>query len=395
MCRVMLLPFCLLFLNAVVSGSPPSPVPQVTPAEAGFNEALLDEIAPEIETAIAAEKLPGCVVCIGRRNKIALLRSFGQRRLKPSREPMSNDTVFDLASLTKPIATATCAMQLVEQGKLKLAEPVATYLPAFAAEGKQNVTVEQLFIHTSGLIPDNPLRDYEQGPAKACERIMALKLQTPAGERFAYSDVNYLVLAEIVKAISGQNIHEYSQEHLFVPLGMRETRYLPTTDMRQRAAPTQERAGHWMQGEVHDPRAFLLEGVAGHAGLFSTAEDLAIYASALLGRGEYAGVRVLKEASWEEMLRARAVPGRRNDGSRYVGKRALGWDVQTGYSSNRGEGMSETAFGHGGFTGTGIWIDPQLDLFVIFLSNRVHPSGTGNVNPLIGRIGTIAVKALK
>jgi uncharacterized protein YbbC (DUF1343 family) len=169
---------------------------------------------------------------------------------------------------------------------------------------------------------------------------------------------------------------------------MSETGYLPPEELRRRAAPTERRAGHWMQGEVHDPRAFLLGGVAGHAGLFSTARDLAVYAQMLLNRGQYGGVRVLAQSTVRRMIEPWRVapPG---------GYRSLGWDVQTGYSSNRGRSMSPRAFGHGGFTGTGLWIDPELDLIVIFLSNRVHPNGKGNVNRLIGRIGAVAGEAVR
>jgi CubicO group peptidase (beta-lactamase class C family) len=171
---------------------------------------------------------------------------------------------------------------------------------------------------------------------------------------------------------------------------MSETTYLPGEDLRKRAAPTERRADEWLRGKVHDPRADKLGGIAGHAGLFSTANDLALYADAMLRSGE----GIMQKSTWLEMTKPRTVPGRDNNGKPYDGLRALGWDVQTGYSSNRGKGMSDTAFGHGGFTGTGLWIDPEKDLFVIFLSNRVHPNGKGNVNPLIGRIGTIAVEAL-
>lgn len=385
----------MLCLASVVTGAEPARLPHVSPADAGFNAEKLAEIDAAIASAIDQQKLPGCVVCIGRRGKITVLKAYGKRSLEPTEEAMTTDTVFDLASLTKPIATATSAMILVEQGKLKLDAPVASYLPDFAANGKEQVTVEQLLVHTSGLIPDNALADYADGPEKAIERVFALKLRTPPGERFAYSDVGFIVLAELVKKASGQNVHEFSQQHVFQPLGMKETTYLPGEELRKRAAPTERRGDAWIRGEVHDPRAFKLDGIAGHAGLFSAAEDLAIYASAILGRGEYSGVRIMKEESWQEMTTPRTVPGRKDDGKSYDGLRALGWDVRTGYSSNRGEGMSSAAFGHGGFTGTGIWIDPENDLFVIFLSNRGHPNGKGSVNPLIGRTGTIAVEAMK
>jgi CubicO group peptidase (beta-lactamase class C family) len=377
----------LLFCAAGVYAAEPR-LERCEPEQAGFSSEKLTEIDAVVEQALGEKKMPGCVVCIGRRGKIAWLKAYGQKRVEPSEEPMTADTLFDLASLTKPIATATSVMILVEEGKLKLEEPVATYLPDFAAEGKEAVTVEQLLIHTSGLIPDNALSDYGNGPTKAIERVHALKLRTPAGERFAYSDVGFIVLAELVAKVSRKNVHEFSQERIFQPLGMRETTYLPDESLRKRAAPTQQREGEWMQGEVHDPRAYKLGGIAGHAGLFSTAEDLATYASAMLGRGQWGETRIMSEDTWNEMLRPRKVSSGNS-----TGLRALGWDVRTGYSSNRGEGMSDSAFGHGGFTGTGIWLDPERDLFVIFLSNRVHPDGKGSVNPLIGRIGGIAVAA--
>jgi len=383
----------LVFVASALAAPPK--LLHVPPAEAGFSAEKLAEIDGAIGQALAEKRMPGCVVCIGRQGKIALLKTYGNRRVEPEEQSMTTDTVFDAASLTKPIATATSAMILVEQGQLKLDEPVATYLPEFAANGKEKVTVEQLFIHTSGLIPDNSLSDYDDGPDQAIKNVFALKLQTPPGERFAYSDMGFIMLGELIKKVSGKSVHEFSREHIFQPLGMGETTYLPGDDLCKRAAPTEKRDDAWMQGEVHDPRAYKLGGIAGHAGLFSTAEDLAIYASMMLGRGEYCGTRIMKEETWNEMIMPRKVPGRRNNGESYEGLRALGWDVRTGYSTNRGEGMSSAAFGHGGFTGTGIWIDPENDLFVIFLSNRVHPDGKGLVNPLIGRIGAIAVAAAR
>jgi CubicO group peptidase (beta-lactamase class C family) len=194
------------------------------------------------------------------------------------------------------------------------------------------------------------------------------------------------VLGKIVEEVSGQDLNAFTREQFYAPLGLAETSYLPGDKLKQRAAPTQKRGDAWMQGEVHDPRAFLLDGVAGHAGLFSTAEELAVYAQMMLGEGQYAGVRVLDAKTVAEMTKPRTIAG--------GGQRALGWDVRTGFSSNRGAGLSDRAFGHGGFTGTVLWIDPQLDLFYIFLSNRVHPDGKGNVNRLAGEIGTAVVQAL-
>jgi len=350
------------------------------------------EISAAVEQAVAQKRMPGCVVCIGNAKGVVYQQAFGLKQIKPSPKAMTVDTVFDLASLTKPIATATSVMLLVQQGKIKLSEPVATYLPAFAANGKHRVTIRQLLLHTSGLIADNSLKDYEDGAAAAMKHIMALKLRAPAGQRFDYSDMGFIVLAEVVQQVSGKSVAEFAHANIFAPLGMKETMYLPHAALRTRAAPTQQRppGGSWMQGEVHDPRAFKLHGVAGHAGLFSTAADLSVYARMMLFKGKLGDVTVLKPATWREMTRGQPVPHR----SGKTWQRGLGWDVLSGYSSNRGAGMSDTAFGHGGFTGTGIWIDPQSDLFVIFLSNRVHPDGKGSVNLLIGAIGSIAVKEL-
>lgn len=363
----------------------PARLPIVAPHDVQLDATKLNEIEPVVMQAIAEKKLPGCVILIGRDARIAYWRAFGQRAVEPDAVPMVNDTVFDLASLTKPIATATSVMKLLEQGRLKLTDRVSQHLPEFTAEGKDLITVEQLLIHQGGLIADNSLKDYQLGPETAWQRIAALKLSAPVGTKFIYSDVGFIVLGELVRRVSGQPLDQFAQQTIFKPLGMSETGYRPAESLRQRAAPTERRNEQWIKGEVHDPRAHLLGGVAGHAGLFSTAEDLARYAAMMAHRGEYAGVRVLQETTWREMTTARTVSS---------GQRGLGWDMQTGYSTNRGTSMSEHAFGHGGFTGTALWVDPHTKLFVIFLSNRVHPHGKGLVNPLAGRIGTIAADAI-
>ncbi|MFW6171808.1 MAG: exo-beta-N-acetylmuramidase NamZ domain-containing protein, partial [Planctomycetota bacterium] len=295
------------------------------------------------------------------------------------------DTVFDMASISKPVATATSIMILVDRELVRLADPVAKHIPEFGQNGKEDVTVFHLLTHQSGLIPDNSLADYADGPTSAWERIFALGLKKPPGEEFIYSDVGYMVLAEMVKRITGQNVHEFTRENIFQPLNMQETGYLPDEALRRRAAPTERRDGRWMQGEVHDPRAYALSGIAGHAGLFSTAADLAVYAQMLLNGGHYAGTRVLSQKIVSTMTAPYKVSS---------GLRGLGWDIRTGYSSNRGEGFTSRAFGHGGFTGTTLWIDPGLDLTVIFLGNRLHPDGKGSVNKLAGEIGRIAAGAI-
>jgi uncharacterized protein YbbC (DUF1343 family)/CubicO group peptidase (beta-lactamase class C family) len=383
--------FLLAFLGAIVwetaaAWAAPPRLPLVPPEEAGMDPATLAQIDAVVDQGLRAKDMPGCVVAIGRQGKLVLRKAYGYRQVLPQRASMTTDTVFDMASLTKPIATATSVMLLIGQAKVRLEDPAAKHLPEFAQNGKQGITVLQLLTHQSGLVADNPLGDYRDGPERAWERIAALKPQAQPGAKFIYSDVNYIVLGELVKRVSGQRLDEFSREHIFGPLGMTETGFLPPEPLRRRAAPTEKRDGRWMCGEVHDPRAFLLGGVAGHAGLFSTASDLAVFAQMMLGRGQYGGVRVLAAETVDQMTESRRVPG---------GLRGLGWDMRSGLSSNRGKGFSPRAFGHGGFTGTVLWIDPQYELFVIFLSNRLHPDGKGAVNPLAARIGTIAVEAIK
>ncbi|MFO0868239.1 MAG: DUF1343 domain-containing protein [Pirellulales bacterium] len=376
---------CLLAILVEAEGRG-EPLPQCAPEQVGLDGTALGRIDALVAQALAEKKLPGCVVCIGRRGQIAWLKAYGQRQLEPEIRPMTTDTVFDMASLTKPLVTATSILQLVEQGRLSLQDKVARHLPDFAVQGKDVLTVHDLLIHQSGLIADNPLADYEQGPEEAWRRIQALPLTAPPGSKFIYSDVNFIVLGKLVERISGEPLDEYARRHILTPLGMHESGYRPAEELRQRAAPTEQREGRWIQGEVHDPRAWKLGGVAGHAGLFSTAEDTARYALALLATSRGTNDRILAPATLQVMTRGYRVSS---------GLRGLGWDKRTGYSINRGDLMSDAAFGHGGFTGTSLWIDPQLDLFVLFLSNRVHPHGKGLVNPLAGRIGSVAAAAIR
>ncbi len=368
-------PNSILGLGAILSQQ------AATPTGTAVREPHLSKIAALVDEAIAAGKMPGCVICFGNQKGIQFLKAFGQRKVVDGTEAMTTDTVFDLASLTKPVATATSVMQLLERGRLRLHSPVREFFPEFGCNGKENITLQHLLVHQSGLIPDNALRDYKDGAEQAWERICQLGIVAPVGKEFKYSDVNFIVLAKIVEKLSGKNIAEYSREEVFQPLGMNETTYNPGKELRRRTAVTEKRDGEWMRGQVHDPRAWELGGIAGHAGLFSTAEDLSKYATMMLGRGtgrvDDKPIRILSPTTFELMTSSYKV-------SR--GIRGLGWDKQSPYSSNKGQRLSESAFGHGGFTGTVLWIDPKQDLFFVFLSNRVHPEGSGNVNQLAGSI---------
>jgi len=353
--------------------------------------AHLDEI---IEVEIAKKQLPGAVVIVGRKGKVVWRRAYGNRALEPAPEPMTVDTIFDLASLTKVVATATSMMILVERGLVRLGDPVSRYIPEFGESGKKNITVEQLLTHRSGLIADNDVKDYEQGPEEAMRNIWKLAPLAEAGSKFIYSDVNYIVLAELVKRVSGKPVDQFASENIFRPLGMKDTGYKPDASLTPRIAPTEKRGEKWMRGEVHDPRAYLLGGVAGHAGLFSTADDLATYCQMILNRGEFQGARVLSPMGVARMTEARATGGNAVDGA----ARGIGWDIFTGYSANRGDLFPVGSFGHTGFTGTGLWIDPSSETFVVFLSNRVHPrldpKHPADVSSLRGRVASVVAASI-
>lgn len=354
------------------------------PARSDFTG--FERIDQVVGQAIDRGELPGAVVLVLHRGEVVFRKAYGARSKEPQVVPMTADAVFDLASLTKPIATATSVMILMEQRRVRLSDPVSQHLPDFGQAGKEKITVEQLLLHTSGLIADNPLKDYEDGPASALARIHQLTPRAEPGSRFIYSDVNYIVLGELVERLGAMPLDQFARQHIFDPLGMTSTMYRPTDELRRRVAPTEQRDGRWLVGEVHDPRAWKLGGVAGHAGLFSTADDLAVYARVLLAGGEYRGKRLLSPEMVRLMTTPRPVPG---------GLRALGWDVQTSYSANRGELFpAGESFGHTGFTGTSLWLHPARATAVLFLSNRVHPHGKGNVNRVRGQVATFAAAAL-
>lgn len=376
----------LVLISLPANAQPTSSrLPVVEPKKVGMRSDLLDLIDHVVNDGIEEGKMAGCVVAVGRHGKLAFLRAYGHRQLEPTQEVMEVDTVFDMASLTKPVATATSIMLLWQQGKIKLTDPLSQYIPEFAKNGKDEITILQLLTHQAGLIPDNALGDYQDGMELAFERIFALNTIETPGKKFIYSDVGYILLAELVRRISGMDVHEFSQKQVFQPLGMSDTGYLPDEAIQARCATNDQRRGSWVKGVVHDPRALALQGVAGHAGLFSTAEDMAVYAQLLLNNGEYDDQRILNPGTITVMTQGYPVSS---------GKFGLGWDKQTGYSSNRGSNLSPKAFGHGGFTGTVLWIDPELDMFYVVLSNRLHPDGKGAVNQLAGRIGTLAAAAI-
>jgi uncharacterized protein YbbC (DUF1343 family) len=365
--------------TVVVEGRRPEPAPVRVETDDPF--APIDAAVRE---ALDEGRLPGCVIVAGRRDELLLRRAYGRKAVLPEPAPMTLDTVFDLASLTKAVATSTAVALLIERGKISLAAPASTYVPELAPLAP--FTVEQLLLHTSGLPAATGLDDYAHGSTETMRRIGALKRAGAPGERFVYSDVGYVVLGEVVRRVSGKPLPDYLASEVFAPLEMRETSFVPPDPLRARAAPTEQRDGGWMVGDVHDPRAWALGGVAGHAGLFSTADDLARFARAMLGRGALDGRRIVSERTFAEWTRRRDTP---------KGGRALGWDVDSAFATHRGAALSASAFGHGGFTGTAMWIDPERDLFFVFLSNRVHPDGKGAVNPLVAKVADAVVHGLE
>jgi len=354
----------------------------------------LAEIDTAAEAAIKRGDCPGAVILVVHGDAVVYRKAFGKRAVKPDEVAMTSDTVFDMASLTKPIATGTSVMLLIEQGKLKPSDPVSKYWPEFAANGKDKVTIEQLLLHTSGLIADNDIQDYADGKEKAFERIAALKLLTPAGTQFRYSDVGFIVLGQLVERVGGTPLDAFAKKHVFDPLKMTDTDFKPGESLKKRIAPTGLRDSKIILGEVHDPRAFKLGGVAGDAGMFSTADDLARYCRMLLRGGELDGVRVLDAKTVKLFTEPHAVTVS-TKGGESKGARSFGWDVDTSYSAQRGTLFKKgEGYGHTGFTGTSVWIDPGTQTAVIVLTNRVHPNDKGNVTRLRREVGTIVAAAV-
>jgi uncharacterized protein YbbC (DUF1343 family)/CubicO group peptidase (beta-lactamase class C family) len=357
----------------------------------------LELIGPLVEDEIRAGHLPGAVVVAGRGDQVVYRRAFGRRAMKPSVEAMTADTIFDLASLTKVVATTTAVMQLVEDGRVRLTDRVSTYIDGFDRYGKGNITVRHLLAHVSGLRPDLDLGVPFEG-AETAIRLAGEEVPVAApGERFIYSDINFFLLGAIVQRISGESLDRFARSRVFEPLGMKDTMFLPPATLRPRIAPTEACSplgwpcgtpdATMLRGVVHDPTARRMGGVAGHAGLFGTADDLAIFCRMLLQGGRYGGRRVLTPLTVVKMTRSATPPS-------LTAVRGLGWDIDSSFSANRGELMPIGSFGHTGFTGTSIWIDPVTRTWVVFLSNRVHPDGKGDVTPLRARISTIVASAV-
>ncbi|MFC4158573.1 exo-beta-N-acetylmuramidase NamZ domain-containing protein [Chitinimonas lacunae] len=334
-----------------------------------------------VEREIWAGRLPGAVVLIGDSTGVRYRATIGHRRSAAVSEPLTPDTLFDLASLTKPLVTATAVLQLAEQGRLALDEPVARYWPSFAVHGKQAVTVRQLLAHTSGLRAGLPPQRRPRDRAAILQAVAAERLQTPPGQQVEYSDLNFIALGYLVERVSGLSLQRYGQERIFGPLAMLDTGFLPDVSKYLRIAPTEVNIG-----VVHDPTARAMGGVAGHAGLFGSADDLARFARMVLGGGQLDGRRILRRESVAAMTLPQIPLSQRE-------WRGLGWRLEAPLLAGREQLPSVGAIGHTGFTGTGLWIDPVSDRFVVVLSHRHHPDGLGDVRPLRRQILALVASA--
>jgi len=356
-------------------------------APAGFHPDKLAAIDTAITSTIAEQNIPGAVFWMERKGE-SYHRAYGHRAVAPEFEPMSENTIFDAASLTKVLAGTPAVMLLVERGKIDLDAAVAKYLPEFGVNGKEVITVRQLLNHTSGLRPDVNTRPPWSGADTAYRLACAEKLQAKPGTVFRYSDINLFAAGFVAERASGRPLNEFVRDEIYRPLGMSDTGYLPPAEKLARVAPTELTDGRMLRGVVHDPTARFMGGVAGHAGIFTTAHDVARFARMMLNGGELGGVRVFKSETVALMTSVQTP-------TNIIPRRGLGWDIDSGYSRPRGKIFPLGSYGHTGFTGTALWIDPFSKTFWILLSNRVHPDGKGNVLPLQATLGTLAAEAVE
>jgi uncharacterized protein YbbC (DUF1343 family)/CubicO group peptidase (beta-lactamase class C family) len=354
--------------------------------QAVFRAEKLAEMDKAIEQAIAEQKCPGGVLWL-EHNGAVYHKAYGNRALVPKVERMTDDTIFDAASLTKVVACTPAMMLLVERGQVDLDATVQTYIPEFKGDGKEAITVRQLLTHTSGLRPDIETKTDWHGQHAAIQKASEEKLQAAPGTVLRYSDINLFVAGEIVQRVSKMPLEEFVKKNIYNPLGMKDTGYLPPQSKMKRIAPTEVVGGKPFRGIVHDPTSRHMGGVAGHAGLFFTASDLARYARMLLNEGSLNGTRIFKPETVRLMTSVQTPAS-------ISARRGLGWDIDSSYSGPRGKLFPLGSYGHTGWTGTSIWIDPYSRTFLIFLSNRNHPGETGNVGALRSRLATLAAEAI-
>jgi CubicO group peptidase (beta-lactamase class C family) len=374
-------------------------MPIVRPEAVGMSSSQLRLVDKIIQEAITEQHFPGAVVLVARKGKIVVRKAFGDCQWVPESRPMNTSHIFDLASITKPVATATSIMILVERGRLRLWDKVHEFVPDFVPyvdeEGKpgEEACLWHLLTHTSGLPPYANAEEVEKkyGKSIALETLVAhiagLEKLCPPGKEFHYSCLGFITLSYIAEKVTGKNIAEFAAENIFQPLNMHHTFFTPPKEFHHLCVPTEVIDGkNPLTGVVHDPLARLLGGVSGNAGLFSTADDLAVFAQMLLNRGKYNGVRILGPLTVDRMteIYSRAA---------FAG-RGWGWDLDSSYSTNQGSITGPSTYGHTGYTGTSVWIDPETETFVILLTNRVHPNDKGEIVAVRSKVANIVASSI-
>jgi CubicO group peptidase (beta-lactamase class C family) len=392
--KALVLSLALLFLSGCDQTSKTS-----KPEEAGLSGKHLRLLDGMINNAIARKDFPGAVILVGRKGKTVFRKAYGESQWVPERKPLDETMIFDLASITKPVATATSFMILVEEGKISLDEKVKEYVPGFApyvdpsGKAAEDARIWHLLTHTSGLPPYAEAAEVEEALGRPCTTaqlvgyIAQLPKTDPPGTAFHYSCLGYITLAHILSMVSGQDIAAFSEERIFNPLKMKHTFYTPPEKFRSICVPTEVIDKKPLLGVVHDPLARLQGGISGNAGLFSTADDLAVFARMMLDKGSFKGGRILSPLAVERMTTVWPKAS-------FAG-RGLGWDLDSPYSTNGGDLFGPSSYGHTGYTGTSIWIDPETETYVIFLTNRVHPGDKGAIIALRSRVANVVAAALQ
>jgi uncharacterized protein YbbC (DUF1343 family)/CubicO group peptidase (beta-lactamase class C family) len=374
----------ILSLQSLLAPAAPAPKKRKKPATEAKETANFSAVDLLVQEQVNDQAITGAVLLVGHGGRIVHQKAFGLRATSPRTEAMTLDTVFDLASLTKVVATTPSVMRLIQYGQIRLDEPVAHYIPDFGMNGKDAVTVRQLLTHYSGLRPDVDLNPPWVGRDTGFRLAHEEKLQAPQGSIFIYSDTNFIVLGELVQRLSGMALDQYAAVHIFQPLGMKHTRFLPPPEWKSKIAETfAPDRKQILRGVVHDPRADRMGGVAGHAGLFGTASDLALYAQALISRKS-----ILDGDIIDKMTTPQQPPNATE-------VRGLGWDIDSSFSSNRGSLLPVGSFGHTGYTGTSMWVDPYTNTYVILLTNSVLPRQGPAIISLRSRVATAVAALLK
>jgi CubicO group peptidase (beta-lactamase class C family) len=390
--------FTSLTLLLLVAQIIAQPLPMAKPEDVGMSSTHLNLVKAIIKTAIERKDFPGANILVARKGKIVLREAIGRCQWIPKERPMELNMIFDLASITKPVATATSILILVEQGRIRLWDKVKDFVPDFVTyfdeNGKpgEDARIWHLLTHTSGLPPYTNAKEVEAKYGNPCptdslvKHIAQLKKTDPPGTAFHYSCLGFITLAYIINQITGQSVAEFSEKNIFKPLKMNYTFYNPPEQFRPLCVPTEVIDGQPLIGVVHDPLAQLQGGISGNAGLFSTVDDLAIFAQMMLNKGEFKGVRILSSLTIDRMTEI--YPAVQFSG------RGLGWDLDSDYSTNGGDIFGHRSFGHTGYTGTSIWIDPETETFVVFLTNRVHPDDKGSIISLRSRVANIVASSI-